>query len=261
MDWPMNRIQALFQRKQERVFSIFSTAGFPHLDSLPGILKDLQSQGVDMVEIGMPFSDPTADGPVIQHSNEIAIKNGMSLEVLFKQLEGVRDSIQIPLVLMGYLNPVMQFGMEKFLQQCSAVGIDGVIIPDLPPEEFRDVYESLFHQYGISNIFLITPQTTDARILEIDKISDAFIYVVSTYSITGGALSMADFQDKYFSRIKGLGLQNPCMVGFGIRDKATFDFACKYLNGAIIGTAFVNAIENVTEMGTAIRDFTKNITG
>lgn len=255
----MNRIKTLFKKKPDRVLSIFCTAGFPKIDSLPPILKALQDNGVDMVEIGMPFSDPTADGPMIQHTNDVAIAYGMTLEVLFNQLKDIRNDIHIPLVLMGYLNPVMQYGVERFLQDCSATGIDGVIIPDLPPEEYEAEYRHLFEQYGIKNIFLVTPQTTDDRIREIDRLSDAFIYVVSTFSITGGAMAMAAFQRDYFGRVKSLGLRNPCLVGFGIRDKATFDFACQYLHGAIIGTAFLQAIENSTEVGVAAEQFVETI--
>jgi tryptophan synthase alpha chain len=255
----MNRIKALFERKPDRVLSIFCTAGFPKLDSLPSILKALQGNGVDMVEIGMPFSDPTADGPMIQHTNDVAIANGMTLEVLFDQLKDIRNDIQIPLVLMGYLNPVMQYGVERFLQDCAATGIDGVIVPDLPPEEYEAEYRHLFEQYGIKNIFLVTPQSTDDRIRKIDSLSDAFIYVVSTFSITGGAMAMAAFQREYFGRVKDLGLRNPCLVGFGIRDKATFDFACQYLDGAIIGTAFLKEIEQEKDIETAVAQFIHSI--
>jgi tryptophan synthase alpha chain len=255
----MNRIKTLFERKPDRVLSIFSTAGFPKLDSLPSILKSLQDNEVDMVEIGMPFSDPTADGPMIQHTNDVAIANGMTLEVLFDQLKDIRNDIHIPLVLMGYLNPVMQYGVERFLQDCAATGIDGVIVPDLPPEEYEAEYRQLFEQYGIKNIFLVTPQSTDDRIRKIDRLSDAFIYVVSTFSITGGAMAMAAFQREYFGRVKGLRLSNPSLVGFGIRDKETFDFACQYLNGAIIGTAFLNAIEDSTDVEVAVEQFVETI--
>lgn len=255
----MNRINALFEKKQQRILSIFCTAGFPRADSLPGILRALQDNGVDMVEIGMPFSDPTADGPMIQHTNDVAIANGMTLEALFGQLQDIRQEIHIPLVLMGYINPVLQYGVERFLRDCAAVGVDGVIIPDLPPEEYEAGYKEQFEQYGIRNIFLITPQTGDDRIRMIDRLSDAFIYVVSTFSITGGAMAMEAFQHQYFSQVKDLQLQNPCIVGFGIRDKATFDFACRYLNGAIIGTAFLKAVEATEDMDNTVKTFIRSV--
>ena len=255
----MNRIQQLFQKKNKNVFSVFCTAGFPQLNALPEILENLQDNDVDMVEIGMPFSDPTADGPVIQHSNTIAINNGMTLEVLFDQLKNIREKIQIPLILMGYINPALQFGFERFLQKASECGIDGVIIPDLPVYEYETLYASLFKKYNIENIFLITPQTSDERIRKIDTLSNAFIYAVSTHVITGANVDFNDTQNQYFGRLRDMQLKNPLVAGFGIRDKKTFELACSFLNGAIIGSAFIRAIENSADLKTDIRTFTDSI--
>lgn len=257
----MNRINQLFQHKHERVLSVFSTAGFPQLNSLPQVLQALQDNGVDLVEIGMPFSDPTADGPTIQHSNTIAIRNGMTLEVLFAQLKDIRQTIHLPLILMGYVNPVLQFGIERFLEQAAAVGIDGIIIPDLPMYEFESMYAPAFKKHGLGNIFLITPQTSEDRIRKVDAITDSFIYAVSTNSITGGQLDFNEQQAAYFGKLKAMDLKNPVLAGFGIRDKQTFDFASGYLNGAIIGSAFVKAIEQSTDLAADIRSFIQSVRG
>lgn len=255
----MNRINNLFQTKQKNILSVFCTAGFPELNSIVPVLEELQNNGVDMVEIGMPFSDPTADGPVIQYSNTIAINNGMKLKVLFEQLKGVRAKIHIPLVLMGYINPALQYGIDNFLDDASACGIDGVIIPDLPLYEYENFYKNKFEEHHLKNIFLITPQTSEERIRRIDAISDAFIYIVSSNAITGGNANIEDQQEKYFDRIKNMQLKNPTMIGFGIRDKKTFDTASKYANGAIIGTAFINAIDKSKNLKEDIQKFIQSI--
>lgn len=255
----MNRIQQLFQNKPEGVLSIFITAGFPNLDSLPEILVALEASGADMVEIGMPFSDPTADGPVIQHSNNIAIANGMTIAYLLEQLKDIRSKVSIPLVLMGYLNPPIQYGFDRFLDEAAAAGIDGMIIPDLPLQEYENEYKEKFKSRGLSNIFLVTPQTSDERILKMDALSDGFIYVVSTNTITGGQVDFETGQRDYFQHIRSLKLKNPALVGFGIRDKHTFGIACKYLNGAIIGTAFIKAVENATDIQGTVRQFINSI--
>lgn len=256
----MNRIQKLFQKKKDNILSIFITAGFPNINSLPTILKALEDAGVDMVEIGIPFSDPTADGPAIQYSNNVAIHNGMTLPHLFTQLKDIRKKISIPLVLMGYLNPPMQYGFDKFIDDAVTCGIDGVIFPDLPLEEYIVSYQEKFNKNGLSNIFLITPQTSDIRIQTIDKESNGFIYVVSTNTITGGKVDFEDTQKEYFTRVKDLQLNNPALVGFGIRDKSTFDIAAKYLNGAIIGTAFIKHIEaHPTRIKDAVKEFIEAI--
>lgn len=251
----MNRIKNLFKNKKENILSVFCTAGFPELNSIVSVLEELQINGVDLVEIGMPFSDPTADGPVIQHSNTIAINNGMMLKVLFEQLKDVREKISIPLILMGYINPALQYGFDNFLRDANACGIDGLIIPDLPVYEYETFYKEKFEQYNIKNIFLITPQTSDTRIREIDNLSDAFIYVVSSNAITGGNSSIEIEQEKYFQRIKNMQLKNPTLIGFGIKDKQTFEIACESANGAIIGSAFIKAIEHSKDLKQDISTF------
>lgn len=250
----MNRIQQLFKNKKEKVVSIFITAGFPHLGSLPEILVALEDAGVDIVEIGMPFSDPTADGPTIQYTNNVAIKNGMTIEVLFEQLRDIRQKVSMPLVLMGYLNPPIQYGFDKFLDQAASCGMDGFILPDLPMQEYKDTYQSKMKERNLSNIFLVTPQTSEERMKEIDSLSDGFIYVVSTNAITGSEVDFEAAQKNYFSKIRDLQLKSPALAGFGIKDKATFDAASKYLDGAIIGSAYIKHIEKDTEH---IKDATK----
>lgn len=255
----MNRIKTLFKTKNQNILSVFCTAGFPELNSIVPILEELQKNGVDLVEIGMPFSDPTADGPVIQHSNTIAIDNGMMLKVLFEQLKNVREKISMPLILMGYINPALQYGFDNFLQDANACGIDGIIIPDLPVYEYETFYKEKFVQYNIKNIFLITPQTSDARIKQIDELSNAFIYVVSSNAITGGNSDLQSEQQKYFERIKNMSLKNPILIGFGIKDKSTFNIACQSANGAIIGSAFIKAIEHSKDLKQEISTFINSI--
>jgi tryptophan synthase alpha chain len=255
----MNRINALFHDKANNILSIFITAGFPKLDSLPQVLNALQLEGVDMIEIGMPFSDPTADGPTIQYSNTIAIDNGMTLHVLFEQLQNIRNKVNIPLILMGYLNPVLQFGIENFLIKSAEVGIDGVIIPDLPMYEYKTSYKPIFDKQGIKNIFLITPQTSSQRIREIDDISDSFIYAVSTYSITGTDVQFTAQQDEYFQRINDLNLKNPIVMGFGIRDKKSLQYAFKHANGGIIGSSFVKHIESATDIPKDVHTYIQSL--
>lgn len=255
----MNRIKNLFQQKNKNILSVFCTAGFPELNSIVSVLEELQNNGVDSVEIGMPFSDPTADGPVIQYSNTIAINNGMMLKVLFEQLKGVRAKVHIPLVLMGYFNPIYQYGIDNFLREAHACGIDGLIIPDLPMYEFETLYKEKFKQYNLENIFLVTPQTTEERIRKIDELTDAFIYIVSSNAITGGNTNIEQTQEDYFQKINNMQLKNPTLIGFGIKDKTTFDTACKYANGAIIGTAFINAIDNSKDIKQDIQQFIQQI--
>lgn len=257
----MNRINTLFKQKSKNIFSIFCTAGFPQLENTVPIIEHLEQSGVDMVEIGMPFSDPTADGPVIQKSNTIAINNGMTIETLFSQIKDIRKTVSIPLILMGYINPAMQFGFENFLKMASECGIDGLIIPDLPIYEYENFYKAQFEKYGLKCIFLITPQTSEERIRKIDDLSDAFIYVVSTQSITGGNKGFELAQSEYFKRLKKMKLKNPCIVGFGIKDKATFELACTDLNGAIVGSAFINEIEHSKELKNDILSFKQKIVG
>ena len=238
----MNRIDLAFQGKQ-KLLSIYFSAGHPNLEDTITIIKSLQSSGVDMIEIGLPFSDPLADGPTIQKSSTKALKNGMKTEKLFQQLENIRNEIDIPLILMGYFNPIMQFGVESFCQKSKSIGIDGLIIPDLPVEIYHENYKSLFDKYGLYNMFLITPQTPEDRIRYIDEVSNGFIYLVSSASVTGAKSTFGEAQAKYFNRIGNMKLKTPQLVGFGISNSATYEAASKYSRGAIIGSAFINFLE------------------
>lgn len=234
----MQRIDQAFQ-KPGKLLSIYFSAGHPQRDDTLPILTALQDAGVDMVEIGLPFSDPLADGPIIQESATQALKNGMTTARLFDQLRDVRQTIHLPLVLMGYFNPILQYGVEAFCRQCAAVGIDGLIIPDLPVDVYHEQYQSLFEQYGLYNMFLISPQTSEARIRYIDSVSKGFIYMVSSASVTGAQKTFGDAQQAYFERIAKMALQTPQLVGFGISNAATFQAATTHAKGAIIGSAFI----------------------
>jgi tryptophan synthase alpha chain len=227
----------------EKILSIYFTAGHPTLNSTLPILSQLQNAGANLVEIGMPYSDPLADGPVIQESSSHALQNGMSIKVLLQQLKNVRETIHIPLVLMGYFNPILQYGVETFLQQINAIGINMVILPDMPLHVYKTQYQKLFEQYNVQNIFLITPNTSTERITEIDQTSNAFIYAVSSSSTTGNYEQSQQAKTDYFLRLKNMQLKNPVVVGFGINNKTSFDQACKNLQGGIIGTAFIKHIE------------------
>ena len=252
----MNRIDLAFQG-HHKLLSVYFSAGHPNLDDTITIIKALQSSGVDMIEIGLPFSDPLADGPTIQKSSTKALKNGMTTEKLFQQLEKIRNEIDIPLVLMGYFNPMMQFGIERFCQKCKFIGIDGLIIPDLPVEIYHEKYKSLFDQYGLYNMFLITPQTPEDRIRYIDEVSNGFIYLVSSASVTGAKSTFGEDQAKYFNRIGKMKLKTPQLVGFGISNSATYQSATKFSRGAIIGSAFINFLEK--EGVHKINEFIKGI--
>lgn len=243
----MNRINLLFDRKKEKIFSVYFTAGFPKLGDTIPTLKALQANGVDLVEIGVPFSDPMADGIVIQNSSQQALKNGMSIRKLFSQLTDIRDHIHIPLVMMGYLNPIMQFGFEEFCAECSRVGVDGMIIPDLPMADFLDEYKEIAENYGLKFIFLITPETSDERIRLIDSYTNGFIYMVSSASVTGTQSSF-DNKVEYFNRINAMNLKNPRLIGFGISNKSTVDMVNKYSSGAIIGSAFIKALQATNDV-------------
>jgi tryptophan synthase alpha chain len=255
----MNRIDKLFHEKKSNILTIYYTAGFPQKDATVPILETLAQNGVDLVEIGMPFSDPLADGETIQRSSEIALKNGMTIQVLFEQLQNIRQKVQIPLVLMGYLNPVLQFGVENFCKKCAEVGIDGLILPDLPLQEYEQEYKDLFEKYNLYPIFLITPQTSEARIRKIDSLSKGFIYVVSQASTTGTKLGVSESQEAYFQRIKAMNLKNPLQIGFGISDAESFRKACQYAQGAIIGSAFIKYIQERNDTSKATAEFVKNI--
>ena len=249
-----NRIDQLFATKKTGILNIYCTAGFPALNDTLPVMTALQHYGADLIELGMPFSDPLADGPVIQESSTRAIRNGMSIRELFEQLKDFRKSIHVPVILMGYLNPVLLYGIENFCKKCAEVGVDGVILPDLPMDEYESDYKSVFEQYGLHLIFLVTPETSEERIRKIDSLSKGFVYAVSSSSTTGKDKDMGD-QQVYFEKLKQLQLKNPVLIGFGIKDKATFAAACAYSNGAIIGTAFIRAIENTTNLDAAIKEF------
>lgn len=232
----------LFKDKQDRLLSIYYTAGYPTLDSTINIAEELEKSGADFLEIGFPYSDPVADGPVIQNSSEIALKNGMNLTLLFEQLKELRSRVTIPVFLMGYCNPVLQYGVENFCKSCAEVGVNGVIIPDLPMYEYEDLYQETFLQYGISNIFLVTPQTSTDRIHKIDKLSNSFIYLLSSNATTGKNLEVGESSTAYFQHLKDMNLNNPLVIGFGISNSKTFRQATDYAKGAIIGTAFVKLL-------------------
>ena len=256
----MNRINSLFQGKQKNILSIYFTAGFPQLHDTVTIISELQNAGVDMIEIGIPFSDPLADGPTIQRSSEIALKNGMNVKLLFQQLKDIRITCpRIPLVLMGYLNPILQYGVEQFCRDASLIGIDGIIIPDLPMLEYLDEYKPIFEMHQLKNIFLITPQTSEERVRLIDDNSNGFIYMVSSASTTGGIEKIGKHQEAYFNRIKKMNLKNPILIGFGISTTETFSKASEYANGAIIGSAFINAIDKNTDLKKSITFFIHTI--
>ncbi|MEO0899555.1 MAG: tryptophan synthase subunit alpha [Bacteroidota bacterium] len=238
----MNRIHQLFERKKENILSIFFTAGYPALNDTKDIIRNLAQSGVDLIEIGMPYSDPIADGNTIQQSSMKALDNGMSISLLFEQLKDIREEVDIPMILMGYLNPVVQYGMEAFVQKASEVGIDGFILPDLPMYEYETQYKALFEQHDLSNIFLITPQTSEERIRKIDEQTNGFIYMVSMDSTTGRVGEFSENQLSYFRRINEMNLKNPRLIGFGIYNNQTFQAACQHAAGAIIGSAFIKAI-------------------
>lgn len=254
----MNRIDQKF-RENKKLLSIYFSAGFPNLEDTVPILKKLQTAGVDMVEIGLPFSDPLADGPTIQASSTQAIRNGMTTKKLFSQLEGIRKHIKIPLVLMGYFNPMMQYGIEKFCSRCETIGIDGIIIPDLPVDVYHENYKALFDKHGLYNMFLITPQTSEARIKYIDKVSNGFIYMVSSASVTGAKSTFGNTQTEYFKRIATLKLKTPTVIGFGISNQETYKIACDQSRGAIIGSAFIQFLKKEGE--EKIGSFIKSIRG
>jgi tryptophan synthase alpha chain len=239
----MNRINHLFEQKKEPILNIFLTAGYPQLESTVDVVLKLDRAGVDLIELGMPYSDPLADGPTIQKSSEQALRNGMSVEVLFQQVAEIRKQSDIPLVLMGYYNPVLQYGAEAFFNRCAALGIDGLILPDLPIWEYEERYQSLFESLGLNISFLITPQTSEARIQKIDHLNRGFIYMVADASITGASGELSDAQLQYFERIQNMNLEHPRLIGFGISDAKTFHTACQYAEGAIVGSAFIRSLE------------------
>ena len=248
----MNSIKNIFQQKDTNLLSIYFTCGYPKLEDTTKVISALEKSGVDFIEVGLPYSDPLADGPTIQDSSQKALENGVNLDIIFKQLMSIKETNKTPLVLMGYLNQMLKYGEDKFCQKAVACGIDTLILPDLPMIEFENHYKDLFEKYGLTNVFLITPHTSDERIKKIDSYTKAFIYVVASASITGAKGVISNNQIAYFERIKAMNLRNKLIVGFGISDKSTFNTACKYANGAIIGSAFIknlgkNAIDEIND--------------
>lgn len=248
----MNRINQLFSSHPKNLLSIYFCAGTPTLDGTAEIIRTLEKHGVSMIEIGIPFSDPMADGIVIQNAATQALRNGMSLRLLFSQLQDIRRDVQIPLILMGYLNPIMQFGFENFCRECAACGIDGVIIPDLPFRDYQERYRAIAKRYDIKVIMLITPETSEERVREIDEHTDGFIYMVSSAATTGAQQDFDNHKRSYFRKIEDMKLRNSRMVGFGISNKATFDAACEHASGAIIGSRFVSLLEEEKDAEKAI---------
>jgi tryptophan synthase alpha chain len=255
----MNRITALFNSKPAGILSVYFTAGYPALNDTLPVLEALQAQGIDMAEIGIPFSDPMADGPVIQHAATQSLRNGMSLRLLFAQLRHVRPTIRIPLLLMGYLNPVMQYGFDAFCRSCTEVGIDGVIIPDLPFADYIAHYKTTADACGLKMVMLITPETSDERIRLIDAHTDGFIYMVSSAAVTGTQQRFDACRQAYFQRINDMNLKNPRLVGFGISNRATFDAATAASSGAIIGSKFVQLLAAAASPAEAVADLWKAV--
>ena len=252
-----NRITSKL-KEVKKLLSIYFTAGYPSLNNTVKIIEDLENNGVDMIEIGLPFSDPLADGPTIQESSTAALKNGMTTEILFSQLKDIRKTVSIPLIIMGYFNPMLQYGVEAFCKKCQEIGIDGLILPDLPLDVYQEEYKEIFKKHGLLNVFLITPQTSDDRIHQIDNASNGFIYMVSSASVTGSKSGFGQEQESYFERINKMNLKNPQIVGFGIKDEETFKQATKTAKGAIIGSAFIkhltaNGVDSISEFVNTIR--------
>jgi tryptophan synthase alpha chain len=250
----MSRIRKLFENKKNNVLNVYCTAGFPELNSTLEVMESLQENGADLIELGMPYSDPLADGEVIQKSSSRALRNGMNLHILFSQLKEMRKRITLPVILMGYMNPVLQYGFERFCADAAGAGVDGLILPDLPEYEFEKEYGGMVHKYGLDFIFLVTPETSPERVMKLDKLSSGFLYAVSSSSTTGTAKNMTDVSE-FLQRITSYGLKNPVLVGFGIKDSETFKAASRYANGAIIGTAYIRAIEGVADIRSATRSF------
>lgn len=250
----MNRINQLFEQKKNNILSIYFTAGFPNLNDTCDIIRELEKNGVNLIEIGVPFSDPMADGPTIQESGSAALNNGMTLNVLFEQLSDIRKDVSIPLIMMGYLNPIMQYGFDDFCNKCKEVGIDGVIIPDLPFNDYVIEYKPIADKYNIKVIMLITPETSEERIRLIDTHTDGFIYMVSSAATTGAQKSFDETKQAYFKRINSMNLINPRLIGFGISNKETLEAAQNNSSGAIIGSKFITLLKNSSDIKTAVRE-------
>ncbi|MDB5023454.1 MAG: tryptophan synthase subunit alpha [Mucilaginibacter sp.] len=254
----MNRLNKLFESKKDNLLSIYFTAGYPELNTTVAIAEALEKAGVDFLEIGFPYSDPVADGPTIQHSSERALENGMNLNQLFEELKDLRERVSIPVLLMGYFNPMLQYGIERFCKKAVEAGVDGVIVPDLPMYEYETLYSRYFIDNGLSNIFLVTPQTSQERVRRIDSLSNSFIYLLSSSSITGKNLQLSNAIEDYYKRIKAMQLKNPAIIGFGISSNETFKKACEYARGAIVGSAFVKFLEQDNYL-ERIPEFIKSI--
>lgn len=254
----MSRLKELFEKKKNNVLNVYCTAGYPQVGSTVEVMRALQENGTDIIELGMPYSDPLADGPVIQHSSSIALANGMTIKKLFEQIKDFRNEIHIPVILMGYINPVLQYGFERFCADAQAVGIDGLILPDLPEYEFETEYGKIIKQYELDFIFLVTPETSKTRVKKLDKLSSGFLYAVSSSSTTGADKQMSDVTS-YLKSLQQMKLENPVLVGFGIKDKKTFRAACVYTNGAIIGSAYIRALEDAGDVKTVTKSFLSSI--
>ena len=256
----MNRLTTLFQEKQNNILNIYFTAGYPNLQDTAPIIDALTNEGVDLIEIGMPYSDPLADGVTIQQSSQVALANGMNLNLLFEQIGEARaKNPTVPLVLMGYFNQVMQYGERRFLENCQRAGVDGLILPDLPLDAYENLFEALLKEYGLKISFLITPQTPEERIRKIDTLTTGFVYVVSSYAITGSQSGISEEQIGYFQRIEAMNLKNPRLIGFGISDKTTFQIACQHAQGAIIGSAYIRALGKKPNVKETTKEFVEDI--
>lgn len=248
----------MFKRKQHKVLNIYCTAGYPSLDSTLEVMQALEQNGADIIELGIPYSDPLADGPVIQESGAVALANGMTIKTLIAQLQSLRPTVTVPVILMGYINPVLLYGFEKFCKDVAAAGVDGLILPDLPIREFETEFGPILKKYGLDFIFLVTPETSEERVRKIDAISTGFVYAVSSSSTTGKDKNFADVET-YLERLKQMRLNNPVLVGFGIKDKVTFESASLHANGAIIGSAYIKALQSDSDIKATTQKFLETI--
>jgi tryptophan synthase alpha chain len=255
----MNRIKKVFTEKRSGILSVFYTAGYPNLMSTKDIALYLQEAGADIIEIGIPFSDPIADGPVIQESNKVALENGMTLKILLQQVKELREKVKLPIILMGYINPSLQYGMEDFCRDAADAGVDGMILPDMPMDEYQREYKSTFDKFGLSNTFLMSPTTSEKRIRQIDDATDGFIYAVSASSTTGAKKGFDPEQENYFKRLQSLNLKNPFLIGFGISDYQTFSKASEYGAGAIVGSAFITMLKESKDLNNDIMEFVRKL--
>lgn len=256
----MNKLQKKLNDKKENLLTIYFTAGYPELNDTGTIIKELEASDADIVEVGMPFSDPVADGPTIQASSLQALNNGMGIKVLLKQLKAIKNEVNIPILLMGYINPIWKYGVEKFMADCENAGVSGLILPDIPLDEFKKDYQELYEKHKLSSVFLITPQTTNERIKAYDETCTGFMYMVSSASTTGSSKTVnSQKQQEYYDRVKSLNLKNPTQIGFNIKDKASFDRACQFANGGIIGSAFIKKISEKGDLKMKARRFVESI--